>query len=709
MVGTGPVVTLEVARQGALYHGLAPLLSQPSPQVATGMQDMRRETQPQQHANAPFNPMQQQSQPTPSTHSPPHQHPPQQQPHFPHHHQQPRMQSSKSVPSLNSDFQHPAGGKSASHEVFNPAYSRTSSSTSLSQQQHSHTHQHQQQIQHQQQYPIRSRSTQNLNEGNALTLTGRHPSSPALNTEDDRHYQNISFHQGPQDPRMGSQRGGRPPIFPPHSPPQEQGRPNSAFMHREDPRIAEPLQRPTSQQNLRPDMRYGPGNEDPRKRPNGFPMHQQSPGAGGGFSPSQGPGINAQGPRQQYPRGHPKYNYPYGSQPQMPTHAHPGQMSPQGYYYTQNPAGSPQAIPPQPMSPQYANSPQSTSTLKQPPPTAPKPNRNSGSFGQEPAPEKPLRQTSIENNISNAVRPNGPARPGPEEGYRDSPPPPPPPTSTHPLVQAGTRTTQSSAFGKTVPGIRGPWDRDEKEKYENRKREAARRWRDEQIATLENMGTKTPQEEERMNTLKLEREFQRRAEERLKGDEDEEEDEDEDDDILEGESIPKVERSINPVLEARPPNGEIAQDQQSTQQHFTNRGNRTNEGAPIKRVQFSESSPVETHITYDSNANQEKVSAREDPDDFINEAENLMNSSPNRSTGTTPGVIGAQEVYRDPRQRRLMEQAQKAAASRGPGPEKLTFREKMKMFAMEAEEGVETPKDKLKHSRAQREIEHGSS
>merc|ERR1719278_1728486 len=34
MMRTGPVVTLEVAKQGAIYHGLAALLSQPSPVMA---------------------------------------------------------------------------------------------------------------------------------------------------------------------------------------------------------------------------------------------------------------------------------------------------------------------------------------------------------------------------------------------------------------------------------------------------------------------------------------------------------------------------------------------------------------------------------------------------------------------------------------------------------------------------------------------------
>lgn len=70
---------------------------------------------------------------------------------------------------------------------------------------------------------------------------------------------------------------------------------------------------------------------------------------------------------------------------------------------------------------------------------------------------------------------------------------------------------------------------------------------------------------------------------------------------------------------------------------------------------------------------------------------------------STPGVIGAQEVYRDPRQR-IERQRALQQPSRPPGPEKLTFREKMRMFARETGE-EHTPRDKMKISRAQREIE----
>lgn len=58
--------------------------------------------------------------------------------------------------------------------------------------------------------------------------------------------------------------------------------------------------------------------------------------------------------------------------------------------------------------------------------------------------------------------------------------------------------------------------------------------------------------------------------------------------------------------------------------------------------------------------------------------------------------------FSDPRQRRLAEQLQKKTES-APVPEKLSFKEKMKMFALES--GENTPKDKLKISRAQRDID----
>ncbi|XP_047527266.1 afadin isoform X4 [Vanessa atalanta] len=99
---------------------------------------------------------------------------------------------------------------------------------------------------------------------------------------------------------------------------------------------------------------------------------------------------------------------------------------------------------------------------------------------------------------------------------------------------------------------------------------------------------------------------------------------------------------------------------------------------------------------------------REDPDRFIEEAESMLAGgvSPGGAAPAfaahTPGVIGAQEVYRDPRARRLAEAQARAAPA--PVPEQLSFKEKMKMFALESGE-ASTPKDKVKISRAQRDID----
>ena len=75
------------------------------------------------------------------------------------------------------------------------------------------------------------------------------------------------------------------------------------------------------------------------------------------------------------------------------------------------------------------------------------------------------------------------------------------------------------------------------------------------------------------------------------------------------------------------------------------------------------------------------------------------------SAGVNPRVVGAQEVYRDPRDKLLGQKSQNEAAPiGGADPEKLTFKEKMKRFALEAGE-AQTPPHKAKASNAQRKLE----
>lgn len=70
-----------------------------------------------------------------------------------------------------------------------------------------------------------------------------------------------------------------------------------------------------------------------------------------------------------------------------------------------------------------------------------------------------------------------------------------------------------------------------------------------------------------------------------------------------------------------------------------------------------------------------------------------------RTAENTPGVIGAQEIYRDPRNRIEAEKLQ----PKKPGSDRMSFRDKMKFFAQES--GESTIKNRPKASKALRQIE----
>jgi len=143
-------------------------------------------------------------------------------------------------------------------------------------------------------------------------------------------------------------------------------------------------------------------------------------------------------------------------------------------------------------------------------------------------------------------------------------------------------------------------------------------------------------------------------------------------------------------------------------------------GTPTKRVSFMNSSDPSDPVANERVSRLENV--EKDPNKFISEAESLLNSSslalgdgpkgePNvkLNVGHTPSVIGAQEVYRDPRQRRMeaAEQEKKTSTTTRPDGAKLSFQEKMKLFRAEA--GENTPNNAAKKtSKVQRDLESPS-
>ncbi|XP_049822750.1 afadin isoform X1 [Aethina tumida] len=332
-------------------------------------------------------------------------------------------------------------------------------------------------------------------------------------------------------------------------------------------------------------------------------------------------------------------------------------------------------------------------------------------------------------------------------GRKADEPPELPPVSTHPLYSASSQDPPKMAF-YPAGGVsnsktpRDPWAREEQERQQEARREAARQWQEQQIRELLSLPYRTTQQEEQLRVLQLEREFQRRAMEEAEQDDDDTEKESPTPHLPQAVSSQTVistltATTVSSKLEPSqaPPTSILKPGVSQTTNSTPNNINNHQQHSPIetvappppergssfavmsmrakentKRVSFDTSA---TPVSQPAPNNlQLEETIREDPNSFIREAESML-ASPTTPTDSapgisiaTPGVIGAQEVYRDPRTRRLQEQAQqKNQQNNSPVPEKLSFKEKMKMFAMETgEQG--TPKDKSKISRAQREIDN---
>ena len=163
----------------------------------------------------------------------------------------------------------------------------------------------------------------------------------------------------------------------------------------------------------------------------------------------------------------------------------------------------------------------------------------------------------------------------PEEGYRESPPPLN--TSTHPLYSKPqdaaryTASMQDPPRGGYYPApgaaqqqqtrqyqysATNPWQREEREKEQARRREAARLWRDQQIAELSSQPQRTSQQEEQLRALQLERDFQKRAEEAANQQDDDDESND-----LENESAARVQGLLR-LAATQDRNNQLNQQQQ---------------------------------------------------------------------------------------------------------------------------------------------------
>ncbi|CAG0890158.1 unnamed protein product, partial [Cyprideis torosa] len=368
----------------------------------------------------------------------------------------------------------------------------------------------------------------------------------------------------------------------------------------------------------------------------------------------------------------------------------------------------------------------------------------------------------------------GPSHSPPMGGPPDQPPPRPPKTHhghsasesrASPQQQHGRpKYPPASSHGGSVSPFRArqsAWEREERDA--ERRKEAARIWRDEQIGTLEAIPHRTPKEEDHLRSLRREREFQRRADE-ANG-----EDEPPSPGAMPAPAQPvppgmttsvngtplyraeivnnntimtpqaailtrrdqkveemrETERQLKAAREAEARIIEEARrrrEEDLARRGLTGRGSPAEDGnrnvsaaprppSPPERgssYNVLQRNQLNSHVSLDSNANK-APSTPVHPEVFFSEAESMLQTQitpPSDSVGgmanlsiggsasssgldnsgisttNTPNVIGTQEVYRDPRLRRLAAKMEEQQKNQQPGnPEKMSFRDKMKLFA----------------------------
>uniref|UniRef100_A0A2R5LKM4 Putative actin filament-binding protein afadin n=1 Tax=Ornithodoros turicata TaxID=34597 RepID=A0A2R5LKM4_9ACAR len=867
MTRTGQVVTLEVAKQGAIYHGLAALLCQPSPVMHRGSRRMSERDIPSRivqeeghmdHSQGP-----------------------------PGYHGHPRIQGSKSVPALNSEYGSEGGDPlplpmSMEHHLH-PAQHRGHSFSPAHFQQplHQPPLQLQHPIQHQQNLGYSRTSSTASIPADASIDHSRYQDPPpsyaqppkpgprqdavtaqqhmlikqVAHVQEERHYQNISMYQ--QQHRTASppqHQAPPPPQHPAYTTPIRHSGPtppyNLPHQHLQH-RCGAPLH--SSQGSLGGESQHmPPGGGPPTSRPLSTlvsPREQeQYVNAMGGLahhrvgppSPQRGqqmPQRGSDGSMLHHSRGpHGGREWPtrIGSQPHLGDNAFHEDMPP---HYRDGIEGHHQ------MSPH--GSPNQRDVLRQEAKMEEMKEevRRREEREQHAAMQMQHHPSSWGPNRSGAARYASPTRCSSNTNV--SPPRPAPPQANPygPLMVEHERSQVNYRYGPSgyplsqqqetvlddrhhpTPGTRSngyreqfcdmalhgptgkdsrtdpeqkvlspsPWEREEKEIRRQQRLEEARQARDNEVHNLESLAERNLKQEERLRALRLEQEFERRAQEVVGAGEDDDDDEDLMERAEKRERIVKIQEDLErtrqmrleweqetvatqqtskmqleeqtvrlqqlkleenskkqeleaqrraeerlireahrrqeeeqlhqygtamhqrgrvtfqdahlplstatadppPPLPSSPPPSEP---QQRLDDLLANNGNVSTQRT--KKVSFHDT-PQEVEVSYDANGNEEEEGnsyTLQDIDEVLN--------TPHTSSyliGSTPGVIGAQEVYRDPRQRierqRMLEQP-----TRPPGPEKLTFREKMKMFARETGED-NTPKDKVKISRAQREIE----
>ncbi|XP_030261866.1 afadin isoform X11 [Sparus aurata] len=242
-----------------------------------------------------------------------------------------------------------------------------------------------------------------------------------------------------------------------------------------------------------------------------------------------------------------------------------------------------------------------------------------------------------------------------------------------------------------------PWKRDAREKAEKQQQLHIVDLLDKEIQELQSKPERTAEESDRLRKLMLEWQFQKRLQESKQSDEDEEDEEDEDVDTmmimqrLEAEKRARLQdeerRRKQQLEEIRKREAEERQKQE--EERRWREEERAKREAEEKRRQEEEYyTRLEAERRRQHEEAERKLLTPDDPAGF------------NSYTGNSAGVVGSGEVYKDPRDKWTKSQEQENSIPSG-APESLTFKERQRLFS----QGKEVS-NKVKASRKLMELEN---
>ncbi|XP_053152756.1 afadin isoform X21 [Hemicordylus capensis] len=236
-----------------------------------------------------------------------------------------------------------------------------------------------------------------------------------------------------------------------------------------------------------------------------------------------------------------------------------------------------------------------------------------------------------------------------------------------------------------------PWKRDAKEKLEKQQQMHIADMLSKEIQELQNKPDRTAEENDRLRKLMLEWQFQKRLQESKQKDEDEDEEEDDDIDTMLIMQRLETERRARLQDEERRRQQQLeemrkreAEDRaRQEEEHRRQEEERTKREAEQKRRQEEE---------YYNRLEAERRRQHDEAERRL-----LEPDEPGSFTGSTGAIAGSHEPYRDPREKKSKSQD----ADLPGAPENLTFRERQRLFS----QGQDVS-NKVKASRKLMELEN---